>query len=37
MTNKCEECGKEFVAKEEIETLCPDCWKKIVFGEGLDK
>lgn len=32
----CENCGNVFESNDEDATLCPDCWNKIVAGEGKD-
>ena len=30
----CSECGKTFESIDEEATLCPECWEKIIAGEG---
>ena len=31
----CDECSKAFESTDEAATLCPECWAKIIEGEGL--
>ena len=31
----CDECSKTFESTDEDATLCSECWRKIVLGEGV--
>lgn len=36
MEKICEECGVTFEAEDSVETVCLECWEKIV-GSMLDE